>query len=162
MNKFKKVCVITGSRSEYGLLYWLLKNIEASTILDLQIIVTGMHLSPEFGLTYKQIEKDGFTISKKIETLLSSDSEESIVKSIGLGMIGFSDAFRELCPDLIIILGDRFEIYPSVISAMIQKIPVAHIHGGETTLGAFDEYVRHSITKCHIFILPQLKNIKNE
>ena len=143
----RKVCIITGARAEYGLLYWLMKEIQASSKLDLQIIATGMHLSPEFGSTYKQIEEDGFTINKKVEMLLSSDSEVGITKSMGLGMIGFADAFYDLNPDLIVILGDRFEIFSVATAAMIAKIPIAHLHGGESTEGAFDEQIRHSITK---------------
>ena len=143
----KKICVVTGTRAEYGLLYWLMKEIETDKDLELQIIVTGMHLSPEFGNTYRQIEKDGFVITCKVDMLLSSDSEIGISKSIGLGMIGFADAFSDLQPDLIIVLGDRFEIISAVSAAMIAKKPVAHIHGGEATEGLIDEPIRHSITK---------------
>jgi len=143
----RKICVITGTRAEYGLLYWLMKEIQSSKKLELQIVVTGMHLSPEFGLTYKQVEQDGFTINKKVEMLLSSDSEVGITKSMGLGLIGFADVFNDLKPDLIVVLGDRFEIFVAVSASMIAKIPVAHLHGGEITEGAFDEYIRHSITK---------------
>ena len=143
----RKICIITGTRAEYGLLYWLMKGVESTNNLELQIIVTGMHLSTEFGLTYQQIEKDGFKIDKKVEMLLSSDSEVGITKSMGLGLIGFADALNDLRPDLIVVLGDRFEIFSAVSAAMIQKIPVAHLHGGESTEGAFDESIRHSITK---------------
>jgi len=124
-----------------------LKEIKASKEIELQIIATGMHLSPEFGLTYKKIEQDGFTINRKVEMLISSDSETGICKSMGLGMIGFADAFTDLQPDMLVVLGDRFEIFSAVSAAMILKIPVAHLHGGETTEGAFDEAIRHSITK---------------
>ena len=147
MKELRKICVITGTRAEYGLLYWLMKEIDADKDIKLQIVVTGMHLSPEFGNTYQQIEKDGFTIDKKVDISLSSDTELAISKSMGLGMIGFADAFNELKPDLIVVLGDRFEIFSAVSAAMITKIPVAHLHGGETTEGAFDESIRHSITK---------------
>ncbi len=143
----KKICIITGTRAEYGLLYWLMKGVDADKGLKLQIIATGMHLSPEFGNTYQQIERDGFTIDKKVDIKLSSDSEVGISQSMGLGMIGFAEAFRDLNPDLIAVLGDRFEIFSAVSSAMIAKIPVAHIHGGETTEGVIDESIRHSITK---------------
>jgi len=143
----RKVCVVTGTRAEYGLLYWLMREIQLSKKLDLQIVSTGMHQSPEFDLTYKQIEKDGFTINKKVEMLLSSDTEVGITKSMGLGLIGFADALNELHPDLIVVLGDRFEIFAAVTAAMIAKIPVAHIHGGELTEGLIDEAIRHSITK---------------
>lgn len=143
----KKICVVTGSRAEYGLLYGILKSISSNPCLELQIIVTGMHLSPEFGLTYKEIEQDGFTINHKIEMLLSSDTSSAITKSIGIGLIGFSDCYKKLNPDTVILLGDRFEVYASSIAAFFAKIPIAHIHGGETTTGAFDEAIRHSITK---------------
>lgn len=143
----RKVCVITGTRADYGLLRWLIFEISKSSKLDLQIIATGMHLSPEFGLTYKEIENDGFLIHKKIEILLSSDSSVGVSKSVGLGLIGFSEAFADLSPDIILVLGDRFEILAATVAALISKIPVAHLHGGETTEGAFDESIRHSITK---------------
>lgn len=141
-----RFCVITGTRAEYGLLYWLMKEIQADPDLQLQLIVTGMHLSPEFGLTYKEIAKE-FTIDKKIEMLLSSDTPIGISKSIGLAQISFAEAFAELAPDLIIVLGDRYEIFAAASAAMIARIPIAHLHGGETTEGAFDEAMRHSITK---------------
>lgn len=142
----RKICVVTGTRAEYGLLYWLMKEIEADSELELQLIVTGMHLSPEFGLTYKEIEKE-FKIDKKIEMLLSSDTPVGISKSIGLAQISFSEAYEELKPDVLIVLGDRYEIFSCVSAAMIAQIPIAHLHGGETTEGAFDESIRHSITK---------------
>ena len=143
----RKICVITGTRAEYGLLYWVMKSIEQDKNLQLQLIVTGMHLSTEFGLTYKQIEKDGFHIDKKIEILLSSDSPEGISKSMGLAMISFSEAFKELQSEIVLVLGDRFEIFSAVSSAMISRIPIAHCHGGEATEGLIDESIRHSITK---------------
>jgi GDP/UDP-N,N'-diacetylbacillosamine 2-epimerase (hydrolysing) len=142
-----KVCVITGTRAEYGLLRWVMQGIQDDLDLDLQIIATGMHLSPEFGLTYKVIESDGFKIDRKVEMLTSSDTSVGVAKSMGLGMIGFADAFAELKPDLIVVLGDRFEIFSAVSAALVAKIPVAHLHGGEKTEGAFDESLRHSITK---------------
>ena len=145
MNK-RKICVVTGTRAEYGLLYWLLKEIEADNELQLQLIVTGMHLSPEFGLTYKEIEKE-FKIDKKIEMLLSSDTAIGISKSMGLAQISFAEAYEELKPYIVVVLGDRYEIFSATSAAMIAKIPVAHLHGGETTEGAFDESIRHSITK---------------
>ena len=143
----KKVCVITGTRADYGLLYWTLKALNQETSIKLQICVTGMHLSPEFGLTYKQIEKDGFTIDYKVETLLSSDTGSGIAKSIGLGVSGMADAFSVLDPDIIILLGDRFEILAAAIAAMSLRIPIAHCHGGEATEGLIDESIRHSLTK---------------
>lgn len=142
----RKICVVTGTRAEYGLLFWLMKEIEADPELELQIIATGMHLSPEFGLTYKEIEKD-FTITKKIEMLLSSDTAIGISKSMGLAQISFTEVYEELSPDIIVVLGDRYEIFSAVSAAMIARIPIAHLHGGETTEGAFDESIRHSITK---------------
>ncbi|MGJ0456330.1 UDP-N-acetylglucosamine 2-epimerase [Aliarcobacter cryaerophilus] len=142
----KKICVVTGTRAEYGLLYWLLKEIEADKELELQVIVTGMHLSPEFGLTYKEIEKE-FKINKKIEMLLSSDTSVGISKSMGLAQISFAESYDELKPDIVIVLGDRYEIFSATSAAMIARIPIAHIHGGEITEGAFDESIRHSITK---------------
>ena len=145
--KKRKICVVTGTRAEYGLLRWLMDGINKSTKLDLQIIATGMHLSPEFGLTYQEIENDGFKIDRKIEMLVSSDSANGIVKSMGLGMIGFTDALTELKPDLIVVLGDRYEIFTAVAAAMIFCTPVAHLHGGEATEGLIDESIRHSITK---------------
>jgi len=145
--KKRKICLVTGTRAEYGLLYWLMKSIKADPKLELQIIATGMHLSPEFGLTYREIEKDGFTINRKIEMLLSSDTPSAISKSTGIGLIGFADAFSELDSDIIVVLGDRFELLAASIAALYAKIPIAHIHGGETTEGAFDEAIRHSITK---------------
>ena len=143
----RKICVVTGTRAEYGLLYWLMKEIDTDKDLELQIIATGMHLSEEFGNTYQQIEKDGFTIDKKVDISLTSDTELAISKSMGLGMIRFSNVFNELQPDLLVVLGDRFEIFSTVSAAMIAKIPVAHLHGGEATEGLIDEPIRHSITK---------------
>lgn len=143
----KKICVVTGTRAEYGLLYWTMKSLKESSEFDLQIIVTGMHLSPEFGLTYKQILVDGFEINEKIEILLSSDTTVGVSKSIGLGVISFSEAFDRLKPDLVLILGDRFEIFAAATAAMISKIPIAHCHGGEATEGLIDEAIRHSVTK---------------
>jgi GDP/UDP-N,N'-diacetylbacillosamine 2-epimerase (hydrolysing) len=147
MNDRRKVCVVTGSRAEYGLLYCVMKEMQKSVDIELQVVVTGSHLSPEFGLTYKQIEQDGFVIDRKINMLLSSDSDIGISKSMGLGMIGFADAVSELSPNLIVVVGDRFEIFSIVATATVARIPIAHIHGGETTEGVFDESFRHSITK---------------
>ena len=143
----RKICVVTGTRAEYGLLYWLMKEIEADPGLQLQVIATGMHLSPEFGLTYRQIEADGFDIDAKVEMLLSSDSPVGIAKSIGLGVIGFADALAALRPDVMVVLGDRYEILAAAQAAMVARIPIAHIHGGETTEGAIDESIRHALTK---------------
>lgn len=143
----KHVAVFTGTRAEYGLLYWLLKDIKADSELTLQLIVSGMHLSPEFGHTYHQIEQDGFVIDEKIEILLSSDSAVGVAKSMGLGVLGFADALNRLKPDVFIILGDRFEALAAAQTAMILRIPIIHIHGGELTEGAYDDAIRHAITK---------------
>lgn len=143
----RKICIVTGSRADYGLLRWVMEGIRDTPGLKLQIIATGMHLSPEFGLTYRDIENDGFRIDYKVEMLLSSDTAAGLAKSMGLGLIGFGDALQQLQPDMILVLGDRFEILPAAAAAMVARIPVAHLHGGETTEGAFDESIRHSITK---------------
>ena len=137
-----------------------MKEIEADKELQLQLIVTGMHLSPEFGLTYKEIEKE-FKIDKKIEMLLSSDTAVGISKSMGLAQISFSESFEELKPDILVVLGDRYEIFSAVSTAMIAKIPIAHLHGGETTEGAFDESIRHSITKMSHLHFTATEEYKN-
>ena len=146
-NKVKKIAVFTGTRAEYGLLYWLIKDIQSDSELELQLLVSGTHLSPEFGNTYNQIENDGFTIDEKIEILLSSDTAVGVAKSMGLGVLGFTDALNRLQPDALIILGDRFEALAAVQTAMILRIPVVHLHGGEITEGAYDDAIRHAITK---------------
>ena len=156
----RKICVVTGTRAEYGLLHPLLKAVQEEANLKLQLIVTGMHLSPEFGLTYKEIQKD-FKIDKKIEMLLSSDTAVGISKSMGLAQIGFSDAYDELKPDIVVLLGDRYEIFAAASAAMIAQIPIAHLYGGETTQGAFYESIRHSITKMshiHFVSADEYKN----
>ena len=143
----RKVCVVTGTRAEFGLLRWLMQEVRESETLELQVIATGMHLSPEFGLTYREIEEAGFRIDAKVEMLLSADTSTAVTKSMGLGLIGYADTYERLSPDIIVLLGDRFEIFAAAAAAMIAGIPIAHIHGGETTEGAFDEAIRHSITK---------------
>jgi UDP-hydrolysing UDP-N-acetyl-D-glucosamine 2-epimerase len=143
----RRICVITGSRADYGILYWLLKEVSADPRLTLQIVVTGTHLSPEFGLTYKVIESDGMRIDRKIEALLSSDTSIGISKAVGLGVIGFADALAELNPDIVVVLGDRFEILAATQAAFFAGVPVAHISGGEVTQGALDDVIRHCITK---------------
>ncbi|EDM23163.1 UDP-N-acetylglucosamine 2-epimerase [Caminibacter mediatlanticus] len=142
----KNICVVTSTRAEYGLLYWLMKEIENDKKLQLQLIVTGSHLSPEFGMTIKEIEKE-FKIDKKIEMLLSSDSKIGISKSMGLLQISIAEAFEELKPDFLVVLGDRYELIPIVSTAVVFNIPVVHLHGGEITQGAIDEYFRHAVTK---------------
>ncbi len=143
----RKVCVVTGTRAEYGLLHWVMRGIAGDPEMTLQIVATGMHLSPEFGLTYREIEKDGFRIDRKVPILLSSDTPAGVAKSMGLGMIGLADAFAELQPDLLLVLGDRFEIFSAASVAMVTRIPIAHLHGGELTEGVIDDAMRHSITK---------------
>lgn len=143
----RKICVVTGTRAEYGLLRWVMQGIQEVPELTLQVITTGMHLSPEFGLTWRDIEADGFRINRKVEMLLSSDTPVGVAKSMGLGLIGFADALQALQPDILVVLGDRFEILSAVAAALVARIPVAHLHGGETTEGATDEAIRHSITK---------------
>ncbi len=143
----RKVCVVTGTRAEYGLFYPVLKKIQASENLELQLIATTMHLSQEFGDTYKQIEKDGFAIDDKIENLIASDTKAAIAKSTALATLLLSDSFSRLQPDVVLLLGDRFETHAAATTAMLMNIPIAHIHGGEITEGAVDEQIRHSITK---------------
>lgn len=143
----RKVCVVTGTRAEYGILSHLMHLIANNSNMQLQIIVTNMHLSPEFGLTYKEIENDGFSIDKKVEMLLSSDTSNAIVKSAGLALIGLADAIEDLQPDIILLLGDRYEMLSAATTALLYKIPIAHLHGGEITEGAYDDAIRHAITK---------------
>ncbi|WP_286829426.1 MULTISPECIES: UDP-N-acetylglucosamine 2-epimerase [Kordiimonas] len=143
----KRVCVITGSRADYGLLRWVIEGLHKSDACELQIIATGMQLSPEFGSTWQVIESDGYQIDWKVEMLLSSDTATAITKSMGLALMGFADAYAQLKPDLIVVLGDRFEILSAASAAMIARIPIAHLHGGEITEGAFDDPIRHAITK---------------
>ncbi len=153
----RKICIVTGTRADYGILSPLIKLVQKDKNLKLQLIVTGMHLSPEFGLTYKEIEKD-FNIDKKIEILLSSDTPIGISKSMGLAQISFAEAYEDLKPDILVVLGDRYEIFAAVSTATIFNIPIAHLHGGETTQGAFDEAFRHSITKMsHIHFTATLQ-----
>lgn len=143
----RKIAVVTGTRAEYGLLRWLMRDIDQDPHLQLQVLVTGMHLSPEFGETFREIEADGFRIARKVDMLLSSDAPAAIGKSMGLGVIGFADALRDLQPDVLLVLGDRFEILAAVNAALVARIPVAHLHGGEATEGAVDDAIRHAVTK---------------
>ena len=150
----QRICVVTGSRAEYGLLYWVLHDLRASAGVELQLVVTGMHLVREFGYTVDQIERDGFDISRRVDMLLAGDTKSGIAKSIGLGVIGLSDAFEQLQPDLVVLLGDRFEILAAAQACLVHNIPVAHIAGGDTTEGAFDESIRHAITKmAHLHLV---------
>ncbi len=149
----KKICVITGTRAEYGLLKKTMTKIKNSMEFQLQVIAAAMHLSPEFGETYHEIEEDGFKIDWKVEMLLSSDTRTATSKSVGLGIIEFSTAYTHLKPDLILVLGDRYEILSAATAALIHNIPIAHYHGGELTEGAMDDAIRHSITKMsHIHL----------
>ena len=147
----KKICVITGSRAEYGLLRSTLKEISNSNILNLKLIVTASHLSQEYGYTIDHIKKDKITISKEIETLLSSDTHIGVSKTFGLGVISFSEVLQDLKPDIVLVTGDRYEMLSFTIAALFQRIPIAHIHGGEKTIGSFDDSIRHSITKMSNF-----------
>ena len=147
----RTICVVTGTRADYGLLYWLLRDIQEESTLILQLLATGMHLAPEFGETYRTIEEDGVSIDAKVEMLLSSDTSVGTAKSMGLGVIGCADAFARLDPDLVVLLGDRFEMFAAAQAGLVMRIPLAHIHGGETTAGAFDEGLRHAITKMSHF-----------
>jgi len=143
----RRVCVVSGGRADYGLLYWPMKEIAASAEFELQLVLTGMHLAPEFGATAAQAERDGFAVAARVEMLLASDTAVGVAKSIGLGVIGFADAFERLKPDLLMLLGDRFEILAAAAAALVARLPVAHLCGGDVTEGAFDEAIRHAITK---------------
>jgi GDP/UDP-N,N'-diacetylbacillosamine 2-epimerase (hydrolysing) len=146
-NHLQKICIFTGTRAEYGLLQPLMAEISKHPLLSLQLLVSGTHLSPEFGMTFREIEQAGFHINEKVEMLMSSDSSIGVCKSMGLGMIGFSEALDRLHPDILVVLGDRYEAFSVAAAAMISRIAIAHIHGGETTTGAVDEPIRHAITK---------------
>jgi len=143
----RRIAVFTGTRAEYGLLYWLLKDLQAHPDLELQLIVGAMHLSPEFGETWRQIEQDGFRIDARVEMLLSSDSRVGMAKSLALGTLSLADALDRLQPGLLILLGDRFEVLAAAQTALVLGIPIAHLHGGEITEGACDDAFRHAITK---------------
>jgi len=143
----KKVCILTATRAEYGLLKPIINKLKKIKDFDVRVVVTGAHLSPEFGYTYKDIEKDGIEIDEKIEILLDTDTPSAVSKSMGLALINFSDYFKKTEPDLLLVLGDRYETLAVCIAAMNQLIPIGHLHGGETTQGAVDESIRHSITK---------------
>lgn len=143
----RRVCVVTGSRAEYGLLYWVLHDLRADPAFELQLVVTGMHLSHEFGHTVGEIENDGFAVAARVDMIVSGDSAAATAKSIALGVAGMSDALQRLAPDIVLVLGDRFEILAAAQACLVHNIPVAHIGGGDTTEGAFDESMRHAITK---------------
>ncbi len=143
----RKICVVTGSRAEYGILYWLIRELAADPQVRLQLVATGMHLMPEFGSTWRAIEADGFTIDRKVEMMVSSDTPTGMAKSVGLGVLGFADVFESLAPDAVVVLGDRFEMLAVAQAAFISGHAVAHISGGEVTEGAIDDSIRHAITK---------------
>ena len=143
----KTICIVTGTRAEYGLLSPILKQLIATNSFELKVVVTGMHLSEDFGLTYKEIEADGISIDAKIDVLQNDDSNKAMSKAIGIGVIGFAEYFDKNQPDMVVVLGDRFEIFAAAIAAAVACIPIAHLYGGETTEGAVDEFFRHSITK---------------
>ncbi len=157
----KKIAIVTGTRAEYGLLKPLIKKVYNDDYFELQLYVTAMHLSPEFGRTIQEIEEDGFPIRKKIETLMSSNTGVGVVKSMGLTQISFAEAFQELEPDFLIVLGDRTEILSVVTAAYMLGVPVGHLHGGETTEGAYDEGIRHSITKMSYYHFTSTQVYKN-
>jgi UDP-N-acetylglucosamine 2-epimerase (non-hydrolysing)/GDP/UDP-N,N'-diacetylbacillosamine 2-epimerase (hydrolysing) len=143
----RRICVITGSRAEYGLLYWVMKEIAAEPALELKLLATGAHFAPEFGETWRAIEDDGFTIDERVEMQLSGDSPVAVAKSMGLALIGIADALARLRPDIVLLLGDRYEIFAAAAAASVARIPLAHIAGGDRTEGAIDEAFRHAITK---------------
>lgn len=143
----RKICFVTGSRADFGLLVWPMRAIQQTARLKLQLIATGMHLSPEFGYTISHIRDEGFTVDDTVESLLSSDSGVGVAKSVGIGVIGFADAFARLQPDLVVVLGDRFETFAAAQAAMYMRLPMAHLFGGDVTEGAVDESTRHSISK---------------
>lgn len=143
----RRICVLTGTRAEYGLLRWLAQEIEDDPALELQLLVTGAHLSHEFGETYREIEDDGFTIAEKVDMLLASDSPTALARSVALGIIGIADALRRLAPDVLVLLGDRYEVLAAAQAAMLARLPIAHLHGGEATEGLIDEAIRHAVTK---------------
>lgn len=144
----RKIAVITGGRAEYGLLFWLMREIEADPRLTLQLVVTGMHLLPEFGSTIDDIRRDGFPIAEIVESQFASDDKAGMARSLGAGTLAMTDAFLRLAPDIAVVLGDRYEILAAAQSAALLGIPVAHISGGEVTEGAVDDWIRHSITKA--------------
>ena len=158
----RKICVVTGTRAEYGLLSRLMRMIKDSDKTELQIIATNMHLSPKYGNTYLEIEKDGFTINKKIPILEEGkDDANATVRSMAKALTGFADAYDELRPDMVVVLGDRYEIFAAAAAALIERIPIAHIHGGEITEGAYDDAIRHSITKMSHLHFTSTEEYKN-
>jgi len=157
----RKICVISGTRADYGLLYWTMKEIQKSDEFELQTIVTSMHLNPKFGNTWESFEKDGFPISKKVDLGFQVDSKISVTKQVATGIPKVFEALTELETDLVIILGDRYEMLAAAQAAMFAQIPIAHIHGGEVTEGAFDDMIRHSITKMATYHFTSTDTYKN-
>ena len=154
MSKRQRICVVTGSRAEYGLLYWVLHDLRADPAVELQLVVTGAHLSPGHGMTVREIEADGFCVDRRVEMLLASDTAGAIAKSTALGLIGLSEALQSLAPDVVVLLGDRYEMLAASTACLLHKIPLAHIAGGDVTEGAFDESIRHAITKmAHLHLV---------
>jgi len=143
----RTICVVTGTRADYGLLQWVMEGILLDPTLKLQVVATGTHLSVDFGLTYREIEADGFNLDFKLDILTDDDTSVGVTKAIGRGVISFADAFAELRPDIVVLLGDRFEILAAATAALIAGLPIAHLHGGEITEGAFDDAIRHAVTK---------------
>ncbi|MHA1066735.1 UDP-N-acetylglucosamine 2-epimerase [Enterobacter ludwigii] len=143
----RRIAVFTGTRADYGLLYWLMRELASAEDVELKVIVSGAHFSPEFGLTYRQIVQDGFQIDERIEMLLSSDTAVGVTKSMGVALIAMGDALSRQQPDILVILGDRYEALAIAQTAMLMRIPIAHLHGGEITEGAYDDAIRHAITK---------------
>lgn len=156
--KRRKICVITATRAEYGLLFWLMKDIKSDRSLILQVVVAGSHISKKFGLTYKQIEKDGFNINEKVRSIFYINGKISAIRSISGSIIGFDRAFKNLKPDIIVMLGDRYEVFAAAVAAYASHIPIAHIHGGEVTAGVLDDAFRHSITKMAYLHFPSIKS----
>ncbi|MBK9135501.1 MAG: UDP-N-acetylglucosamine 2-epimerase (hydrolyzing) [Betaproteobacteria bacterium] len=154
MEARRRICVVTGSRAEYGLLQWVLHDLREDPHIDLQLVVTGMHLAPEFGLTVRQIEADGFAIARRVEMLLAGDTAGAISKSTGLGVIGISEALEQLQPDAVLVLGDRFEILAAAVASLMHRVPLVHIAGGDVSEGAIDDSMRHAITKmAHLHLV---------
>lgn len=157
----RSICVVTTSRADYGILYWLLREIDADSQMELLLVVAGSHLAAEFGYTVQQITADGFSPRARIEMLLSSDTAVAAAKSTGLGMISFADALQRLCPEVVVLLGDRYELFSFAVPALLSRVPIAHIHGGESTEGALDDAVRHAITKMASVHFPATEAYRN-
>ena len=143
----RKICVVTATRAEYGLLFWLLRELQQAPDVELQLVVTGTHLSPRFGMTVRDIEADGFEIRTQLPIPLDDDTPVGVTRSMATATAAFADCFAALAPDLLVLLGDRYEALAAAQAAMVARVPIAHLHGGEATEGAIDEAIRHSITK---------------